>query len=132
MRTAPSPLRWARGMVLLEVIIALSIFTAVAFSLVMALDAATEAAADRNYIDEATLGLENQMAQLSSGHLDEERRDLPADGSGINYHLDVGPEILRDARQRVFNGFYRTTLRASWRANGQTETRDLSQLVYQP
>ena len=53
-----------QGMVLFEVIMALFIFTLVAFSLVMALDSAFDAAKDRNEIDVAMRGLRNQMALL--------------------------------------------------------------------
>jgi type II secretory pathway component PulJ len=120
------------GMVLLEVIIALAIFTGVAFSLIMALDAATDAATDRNHVDAATVGLENQMAKISSTRLAETQRGLPDDGSGITYHLQVAPESLRDDNRKDFNGFFRVTFQATWKANGRTETRELSQLIYQP
>lgn len=121
-----------RGMVLLEVIIALTIFTGVAFSLVMALDAATEAATDRNHADAATVGLENQMAQISQTRLAEAQRDLPADGSGIVYHLQINPQTLTDDNRKNFNGFFRITLQASWLAEGHKQSRELSELIYQP
>jgi Tfp pilus assembly protein PilV len=121
-----------RGMVLLEVIIALAIFTGVAFSLVMALDAATDAATDRNHVDAATLGLENQMTRIASTRLAETQRSLESDGSGISYHLQIAPESLRDDNRKDFDGFFRITLQASWKTEGRTETRELSQLIYQP
>jgi type II secretory pathway pseudopilin PulG len=124
--------RSAHGMILLEVIIALSIFAAVAFSLIMALDAATDAATDRNQIDAATVGLENQMAQIVSTRITPVRRDLPNDNSGITYRLEIGPEPLQDDAQRSFVGFYRVTLKARWKAGSRDESRELSELVYQP
>jgi len=120
------------GMVLLEVILALMIFTGVAFSLVMALDAATDAATDRNHIDAAVQGLENQMAQATQAHVGEVTRDLPADGSGILYHLEISPEALTDDQNRKFTGFFRIHLTASWREGSRQETRELSELKYQP
>jgi type II secretory pathway pseudopilin PulG len=116
-------------MVLLEVIIALAIFSGVAFSLVMALDAATDAATDRNQVDAATLGLENQMAKISSTRLAETQRSLPDNKSGIAYHLQIAPESLRDDNRKNFNGFFRVTLQASWIAQGRKETRELSQVA---
>jgi Tfp pilus assembly protein PilV len=124
--------RGARGMVLLEVIIALTIFSGVAFSLVMALDAATDAATDRNHIDAATLGLENQMAKISATRVAETQRELPDDKSGITYHLQIAPASLQDDQRKEFNGFFRITLQASWKVESRKETRELSQLVYQP
>jgi hypothetical protein len=119
-------------MVLLEVIIALAIFTGVAFSLVMALDAATDAATDRNHVDAATLGLENQMTKIAGTRLAETIRNLADDGSGITYRLQIAPESLRDDNHKNFDGFFRVTLQASWKADGRAETRELSQLIYQP
>ena len=124
--------RHSSGMVLLEVIIALAIFTGVAFSLIMALDAATDAATDRNHIDAATTGLENQMTLVASAPLAPGQRALPDDGSGIAYHVEIAPETLSDDNHKDFNGFYRITLQAKWKLEGRTETRELSQLIYHP
>ena len=120
------------GMVLLEVIVALMIFTGVAFALVMALDAANDAAADRNRIDQAVQGLENQMAQVGKGRLGEESIDLPDDHSGIAYHLEVSPETLTDDDQKRYSGFFRIHLTAIWPDGKGKATRELSELKYQP
>ena len=117
------------GMVLLEVIVALTIFTGVAFALVMALDAATEAGTDRNRVDAATLGLENRMAQLANAPIAPTKRDLPADPTGVAYHLEITPQTLEDDHRKDFSGFYRVTLRATW---GRDREKELSQLFYQP
>ena len=122
----------ASGMVLLEVVIALAVFTCVAFALVVALDQATDAATDRNQVDAATVGLENQMVQVANTRLATTVRDLPPDGSPIAYHLEVDPQTLQDDDKKSFSGFYRVTLKATWKAGRDTETRDLSQLIYQP
>ena len=129
MRASP---RASSGMVLLEVIIALTVFTCVAFALVVALDEATGAATDRNQVDAATIGLENQMVQVANTRLATTTRDLPADGSAIAYHLEVDPQTLQDDDKKSFSGFYRVTLHATWKAGQATESRDLSQLIYQP
>ena len=124
--------RLTGGMVLLEVIIALAIFTGVTFSLVMALDAATEASTDRNHIDAATVGLENEMTKICNTRLAEGQRDLPDDGSGISYRLEIAPQTLSDDQRKEFRGFLRVTLHAKWKSGGREESRDLSELVYQP
>ena len=65
----PSPRGSHRGMVLFEVVMALFVFTLVAFSLVIALDSAFDAANERNQIDVALRGLENQMTLLHSARV---------------------------------------------------------------
>jgi type II secretory pathway component PulJ len=121
-----------RGMVLLEVVIALTVFACVAFSLVVALNAATSAATDRNEVDAATVGLENNMAQVTGTRLATTTRDLPGDGSSIAYHLEVEPQVLQDDERKSFAGFYKVTLSATWKSGSESESRDLSELVYQP
>ena len=119
-------------MVLLEVVMALTIFTLVAFSYVMALDAAMDAAENRNDIDAATRGLENQIALLHASPVVPTDKDLPADGSGITYHVTIVPEQVKNEEKKLVTGIYRVTLTAKWKSGGYTEDRSVSQLIYQP
>ncbi|SRR5260221_1933585 len=121
-----------RGMVLMEVLAALTIFILVAFSLVLALSTALDVAKERNEIDAATRGLENQRALLHAGRVLPLDKDLPDDGSGILYHLTIQPEQLQDQKKQPVAGMYRATLRAKWKSGGQAEDRSVSELIYQP
>jgi type II secretory pathway component PulJ len=121
-----------RGMVLFEVIIALFIFTLVAFSLVVALQSAFDAAMDRNEIDVAIRGLENQMTLLHATPLLLGETDLPDDGSGILYRLTVEQEQMLDQKNQPVPNIYRATITATWESRGQTDERDASELIYQP
>lgn len=124
--------RAQRGMVLMEVLAALTIFTLVAFSLVMALSAALDVAKERNEIDAATRGLENQRALLHVGHMLPTDKDLPDDGSGILYHLTIQPEQMQDQKKQPVIGMYRATITAKWKSGGRDEDRSVSELIYQP
>jgi type II secretory pathway component PulJ len=126
------PRRSRQGMVLFEVVMALFIFTLVAFSLVMALDSAFDAAKERNEIDEATRGLKNQMELLHAARVVPGDNDLPDDGSGILYHLTVLQEQMQDQKNKPVANMYRTTITATWKSNGEAEERDVSELIYQP
>ena len=130
----PFPIRnpAQRGMVLIEVIIALTIFTLVAFSLVMALDSAFDAAKERNEIDVAIRGLTNQMALLHTARVIPGDNDLPDDGSGILYHLTVSQEQMQDQKKQPVPNMYRATITATWKSGAETEERDVSELIYQP
>ena len=121
-----------QGMVLFEVIMALFIFTVVAFSLVMALDRSFDAAMDRNEIDVAIRGLENQMTLLHAARVLPGEKDLPDDGSGILYHLAVEQEQLQDQKKEPVANMLRATITATWKSRGQAQERGVSELIYQP
>jgi hypothetical protein len=124
--------RVCRGMVLFEVVIALFIFTLVAFSLVMALNSSFDAAMDRNEIDVAIRGLENQMELLHTGPVLPGETDAPDDGSGVLYHIVIAQEQMQDQKGQPVPNMYRATITATWKSRGQAEERDVSELIYQP
>jgi hypothetical protein len=124
--------RAREGMVLLEVVIALTIFTMIAFSLVMALQSSFDAATDRNEIDVAIRGLNNQLVLLHSARLLPGDQDLPDDGSGILYHETVAVEQIQDQKNLPVQNMYRATITATWKSRGDTEERNVSELIYQP
>ena len=119
-------------MVLFEVIIALTIFTVAAFSLVMALHSAFDAAMDRNEIDVAIRGLENQMSLLHAARVIPVQQDLPDDGSGIVYHLVIAQEQMQDQKKQFVPNMYRATITATWKSRGQDQERAVTELIYQP
>jgi hypothetical protein len=124
--------RSRRGMVLFEVVIALTIFALVAFSLVVALDSAFDAAKSRNENDVALLGLQNQMALLHGARILPGDRDMPDDGSGVLYHVSVAIEQMQDQKQQPLQNMLRATITATWKSGSGQETRSVSELIYQP
>lgn len=119
-------------MVLLEVIAALTIFALVGFSLVMALDASMTAAKRRNEIDTAMRGLSNQLALLHAAQLTVGEKDVPDDGSGISYHVKIEVDQMKDQKSQIVPNIYRATVTATWKSDGESEDRSLSELLYQP
>jgi type II secretory pathway pseudopilin PulG len=120
------------GMVLLEVLMALTLFAVVSLSLVLALNESMDAARDRNEADAAVRGLTNRLAMLHTASITPEDEDLPDDGSGLTYHLKIEPETMQDQKKQPVLGTYRVTLTAKWKNAGQVEDRAVSELVYQP
>lgn len=122
------------GMVLIEVMMALTIFTMVAFALVLALDRTFDTAMERNEIDVALRGLDNQLQLLHSAPLLTGERDQPDDGSGILYHLSIQPEQMRDQKGNLVPNMYRATITATWKshAGGASNERDVTELIFQP
>jgi hypothetical protein len=119
-------------MVLLEVMMALVIFTMVAFSLVVALYSAFDAEEKRNQIDLAVRGLNNQLALLHSARLLPGEQDAPDDGTGIAYHITVAQEQMQDQKMQPVPNMYRATITATWILHNQPDEREVSALVYQP
>jgi hypothetical protein len=124
--------RKREGMVLIEVVMALTIFALVAFSLVMALDSAFDAEMDRNEIDVAMRGIENEMALIHIAPVTPGETDMPDDGTGVLYHLSVTPQQMTDQKGAQVSNMYRATISAKWTARGQAQERDISELIYQP
>ncbi len=122
----------SHGMVLLEAIIAMTVFAMVVVGLVLTLDAALNAAKERNEIDMANRGLQNQMALVHAGRLNPMDKDLPDDGSGYTYHLQIEPEQMQDQKHQPVAGMYRTTITVKWKSGKEEEDRSLSELMYQP
>ena len=121
-------------MVLFEVMIAITVFTVAAFSLVMALDGCLDAAHSRNEIDLAMRGLQNQMALLKGTNVQAGETDAPDDGTGVAYHVSVSLEQnLQDQKGLPIPNTYGVTITATWKApNGDVQTRKVSEMIYQP
>lgn len=122
----------SHGMVLLEVVAALFIFTLVGFSLIMALDTTMDAAKQRNEIDSAMRGIGSQLELLHANRVNPVDKDLPDDGSGITYHLTIELVQMQDQKKQSLPGMYRATVIAKWKSGRETEDRSLSELLYQP
>ena len=130
--TGERKVRERRGMVLFEVVMALFVFTLVGFSLVMALDSTFDAATSRNEVDTALRGLDNQLALLHAVRIQTGESDAPDDGSGILYHIAVEQEQLTDQKNQPIPNMLRATITATWKSRGDTEQRQISELIYQP
>lgn len=122
----------SRGMVLLELIIALTIFAILSLGLVTALNESFRMAEGRNTADQAARGLRNQLALLRGAPLEPGDCDLPDDGNGMTYHLEVASAPMTDQKGQPVMGLYRATITAQWKSGGQVEKQQVSELVYQP
>jgi len=121
-----------QGMVLFEVIIALAIFAAVAFALVTALDSSFGAAESRLDIDGAVRSLNNQLALLNAARVLPGDRDMPDDGSGYLYHVSVTQEQMVDQHNIPLQNMLRATITVTWQSRGETQSRSVSELLFQP
>jgi hypothetical protein len=58
--------------------------------------------------------------------------DAPDDGSGILYHIAIEQEQLTDQKNQPIPNMLRATITATWKSRGDTEQRQISELIYQP
>ena len=128
----PHSRRSCEGLVLFEVIMALSVFALVAMALVMALDASMDAAWERGKVETALRGLENQMAQIHNTRLIPSENDVPDDGTGFTYSVAIEQAQFKDQKNIPLNGIYRVTVTAKWKDGKEDESRAISELFYQP
>jgi hypothetical protein len=119
-------------MVLLELIVALTIFALISLGLVTALDRAFSVEGDRHAADDAARGLSNQLVLLHGQPLILGDHELTNDDNDISYHLVVAPEPMFDQRKQPVTGVLRATITATWKDGRDTESRSASTLVYQP
>jgi len=98
----------------------------------VALNSAFDAAAERNQINLALRGLDNQVALLHAAQVQTGDQDLPDDGTGITYHLTVMQEQMKDQKGQPVPNMLRATITAKWTLHGQADERDISELIYQP
>jgi len=119
-------------MVLLELVMALTVFTLVAFALVITLSTSMDAARKRNEIDTAMRGLENQLALLHAAQVLPQDKDLPDDGSGMTYHLVIEHAQMQDQKKQPLGGIYNVTVTVKWLSGREREDRSIGELIYQP
>jgi Tfp pilus assembly protein PilV len=128
-------MRRRRGMVLFEVMIAITVFAVAAFSLVIALNTCLETASARNQVDLVVRGLQNQMALLNGTRIQPGETDAADDGTGIAYHVSVSlAQNLRDQKQLPIPNMYQVVITATWSIPGSkdAQTKSVAEMVYQP
>ncbi len=121
-----------RGVVLLEVIIALTIFALVSLGLVAALTGCFDVEKDRDMADKVARGLRNQFALLRGGPLSPGEQDVPLDANGMTYRISINPEPMQDQKKQPVIGMYRATITAQWQVEGKADQRQMSEIIYQP
>ena len=121
-----------RGIALLEVLLALTLFSLVALGLVRAFTQSMETASLSEHVAEATLGLQNQVDLTLARRLTPGEADLPSDGSGLIYHLLVQPTPATTQERTPLANVLQVDLSVRWMENRQEYNRDVSYLKYQP
>lgn len=119
-----------RGFTLLEVLVALGIFSMGVLGLMLALQATVQGASAVQRENEIRAQLESRLARLSVGPLQEFAEAEEFEGTA--YAEEVTREEVTDSEAVVLNGFWRVRVVARWQQAGQEQEWAASHLVYQP
>ena len=117
----PTPRRRQRGgMTLLEVILALTIFTTAAVALVTALNTIGLATLEARKIRSVEQGLEGIIDEESKNpRIAEIEKDIKAGADGVAYHVRISPVNNITTQQGTqLNGLFRVVVSAHWKEDG--------------
>ena len=124
--------RLRSGMTLLEVILALTIFTTAAVALVTALNTIGLATLEARNIRAVEQGLEGVIDEESKNpRIAEIEKDLKAGPDGIAYHVRVKQvNDVRTQQGTVLNGLFRIIVTANWKEDGHPMSMEAETLRY--
>ena len=119
-------------MTLLEVILALTIFTTAAVALVTALSTIGLATLEARNIRAVEQGLEGVIDEESKNpRIAEIEKDVKAGPDGIGYHVRITPVNNITTQQGTqLNGLFRIVVTAKWQEDGRPMTMEAETLRY--
>ncbi len=126
------PQRRKRGFLLLEVMLATTIFCLVAVALMNGLGDAADSMRRSNRESQIRLALESHIAEAMALPIQLGLQKETPDGSGITYERQW--EALRPVNQDkdVLSGLFKLTVRARWTDRNAEESDEASIDVYRP
>ena len=121
-----------RGFLLLEVMLATTIFCLVAVALMNGLGESADSMRRSNRESQIRLGLESRLAEAQAMPLQLGLHKEDPDGSGVAYEQQW--EALQPVNQNkdVLSGLYKLTVRAHWTDRTVEESDEASIDVYRP
>jgi prepilin-type N-terminal cleavage/methylation domain-containing protein len=118
-----------RGFVLLEVMLAVGIFSIGIIALGQCVDNCLRSQAAINQSQKARLALENRMAQIEAGEVqigDEKTEDLKGMFAGMKMRQKRAELKAENENKEKLNGLYEVTVEVEWLgSNGDKQTSEL-------
>ena len=119
------------GMLLLEVMMAVLIFSLAAVSLAIALNESLDAFADIRRESEVRLQLQSAMAEATGQKLVLGKEKLPLGTGTVAYSRDVTLLDWKNREKESVTNMYQVTVRADWNEGSRRMEREATQYVYQ-
>ena len=128
----PFPKRQA-GFTLWEVMLAVAIFALVVTALAVTLIRALDAAKVEQRETAVRLRLQTMLAEARANRLVPGRETQDPDAQGVVYEQEISRlDDLRNQREQPLPNLYTLTVRALWKSGSIAETNQVQVWVYQP
>jgi prepilin-type N-terminal cleavage/methylation domain-containing protein len=121
-----------RAFTLLEVMLALAIFSMAILGLALSLQEMIEASLESRRDNEVRRELDSRLATFRQKQIQPGTQDLGQDQAGRTYEGETTLLELKNQRNVALHGLYRLTVRTKWKAGATEEERSCSLYVYQP
>ncbi|MGB8354955.1 MAG: hypothetical protein WCD79_13755 [Chthoniobacteraceae bacterium] len=118
--------------ILLEVMLATTIFAMVAVALAILLNETMEASVQMRRENSVIWNLESKMAEIRIKRLVAGKEESPLDASGINYETEISPLNLRSKDSFSLTGLFNIKITARWKQGSRVEEEVAQTYVYQP
>ncbi len=118
-------------MLLLEVMMAVLIFSLAAVSLAIALNESLDAFADIRRESEVRLQLQSAMAETTGQKLALGKEKLQLGNGTVVYSRDVTSLDWKNQEKESVTNLYQVTIRADWNEGSRRMEREATQYVYQ-
>jgi len=119
------------GMLLLEVMLAVLIFSLAAVSLAVALNESLDAFADIRRESDVRLQLQSAMAEATGQKLQVGKAKLKLGNGSVNYSQEVSLLNWQNEKKEPINNLYQIVVRADWQEGERKMQREAMQYVYQ-
>ena len=123
--------RSANGMLLLETMLAILIFSLAAVSLAVALNESLDAFADIRRESEVRLQLQSAMAEAAGQKLTLGKEKLQLGNGTVVYSREVTALNLQNEKKEPVNNLYQIVIVAEWPEGNRKMRREAMQYVYQ-
>ena len=117
---------------LLEVLVALGVFSFAVLGMMGALNALLESAREARFHEIVRHRLENHLAFYEGGQLKEVSRKVEFDTPKMTITETVRREQVLNSERTVLDGYWRVTVLAEWESLGVKEKEEASILRYRP
>jgi hypothetical protein len=121
-----------KGYILLEVILAVGIFTLAGMSLVLALNNVADVFVQARTTSEIRSNLETRLSQMRIAPVAPGREKSEPDSQGVVYEQEVALLELVNDDKVILSNLYRMTVTAYWREGKDEMSEKAEVYVYQP
>lgn len=118
-------------MLLLEVMMAVIVFSLAAVSLAVALNESLDAFADIRRQSEVRLQLQSALAETTGQKLAEGKETLQLGNGSVVYSRDVSLLNWENQNKEPVSNLYQVVIRAEWREGQRLIQRETTQYVFQ-